>query len=46
MKQQHHTLLILDGIINLGLGVLLLLAPFGMTSFLGVVELVVRSSQE
>jgi hypothetical protein len=38
MKQQHHTLLILDGIINLGLGALLLLAPFGMASFLGVPE--------
>ena len=38
MKQQHHTLLILDGIINLALGVLLLLVPFGMASFLGVPE--------
>jgi len=38
MKQQHHTLLILDGIINLALGVLLLLVPLGMASFLGVPE--------
>ncbi len=38
MKQQHHTLLILDGIINLTLGVLLLLVPLGMASFLGVPE--------
>lgn len=38
MKQKHHTLLILDGIINLALGVLLLLVPFGMASFLGVPE--------
>jgi hypothetical protein len=38
MKKQHHTLLFLDGIINLVLGVLLLLAPFGMASFLGVPE--------
>jgi len=38
MKQQHHTLLILDGIINLALGVLLLLTPFGMAAFLGVPE--------
>jgi len=38
MKQQHHTLLILDGIINLALGVLLLCVPFGMASFLGVPE--------
>ena len=36
--KHHHTLLIIDGIINLGLGVLLLLAPFGMASFLGVPE--------
>ena len=46
MKQQHHTLLILDGIINLALSVLLLCVPFGMAPFLGVVELVIRSSQE
>lgn len=38
MKQKHHTLLILDGIINLALGVLLLLVPFGMASLLGVPE--------
>ena len=36
--KHHHTLLIIDGIINLGLGVLLLLVPFGMASFLGVPE--------
>jgi hypothetical protein len=38
MKTKHRTLLIVDGIINLILGVLLLLAPFGMASFLGVPE--------
>jgi len=38
MKQHHHTLLILDGIVNLALGVLLLCVPFGMASLLGVPE--------
>jgi hypothetical protein len=38
MKKQHHDLLFLDGIINLVLGTLLLLAPFGMASYLGVPE--------
>ena len=38
MNSQHRTLLIVDGIINLALGVLLLLVPFGMASFLGVPE--------
>jgi hypothetical protein len=38
MKQKHETLLIMDGIINLALGILLLLVPFGMASFLGVPE--------
>jgi hypothetical protein len=38
MEQKHRTLLIIDGIINLVLGVLLLLVPFGMASFLGVPE--------
>lgn len=37
-KQTHHSLLILDGIINLMLGVLLLSVPFGMAAFLGVPE--------
>ena len=36
LTQKHRTLLIIDGIINLLLGVLLLLVPFGMASFLGV----------
>ena len=38
MKHKNHTLLMLDGIINLALGVLLLCVPFGMASFLGVPE--------
>ena len=38
LKQKHHSLLIIDGIINLALGVLLMLVPFGMASFLGVPE--------
>ena len=38
MEQEHRTLLILDGIINLILGLLLLLVPFGVASFLGVPE--------
>ncbi len=38
MEQKHRTLLIIDGIINLALGILLLLVPFGMASFLGVPE--------
>lgn len=38
MEQKHRTLLIIDGIINLLLGILLLLVPFGMASFLGVPE--------
>ena len=38
MEQKHRTLLIIDGIINLVLGILLLLVPFGMASFLGVPE--------
>ena len=38
MGQKHRTLLIIDGIINLVLGILLLLVPFGMASFLGVPE--------
>lgn len=37
-KHQNLTLLMLDGIINLALGVLLLCVPFGMASFLGVPE--------
>ena len=38
MEQKRRTLLILDGIINLVLGLLLLLVPFGVASFLGVPE--------
>jgi hypothetical protein len=38
MEKQKATLLIIDGIINLVLGVLLLLVPFGMASFLGLPE--------
>ncbi len=38
MEQKHLTLLIIDGIINLVLGILLLLVPFGMASILGVPE--------
>jgi len=38
VKKRQPTLLILDGIINLALGVLLLCVPFGMASFLGVPE--------
>ena len=38
MKSQHRTLLIVDGIIKLILGLLLLLIPFGIASFLGVPE--------
>ena len=37
-KHRNHTLLMLDGIINLALGVLLLCVPFGMASVLGVPE--------
>jgi hypothetical protein len=38
MKQKRRTLLIIAGIVNLVLGILLLLVPFGMASFLGVPE--------
>lgn len=38
MERQHAALLIIDGIINLVLGILLLLVPFGMASFLGLPE--------
>ena len=36
MKKQHEILLTIDGIVNLGLGILLLLVPFGMAEILGV----------
>lgn len=36
MKKIHKTLLTIDGIINLVLGLLLLLFPFGMADMLGV----------
>jgi hypothetical protein len=38
MKPKHRTLLIIDGIVNLALGVLLLSVPFGTASILGVPE--------
>jgi hypothetical protein len=38
MNSQHRILLIVDGIINLILGLFLLLIPFGMAPFLGVPE--------
>jgi len=38
VEQKHRTLLIIDGIINLVLGILLLMIPFGTASFLGVPE--------
>lgn len=36
MKKKHAILLTIDGIINLVLGILLLLFPFGMAEILGV----------
>jgi hypothetical protein len=38
LKPKHRILLIIDGAINLILGILLLLIPFGMAHFLGVPE--------
>ena len=38
IKNQHKRLLILDGAVNLLLGVLLLCFPFGIASWLGVPE--------
>ena len=38
MKKKQKTLLIIDGIINLVLGILLLLFPFGIAELLGVPE--------
>jgi len=38
MEQKHKTLLVIDGIINLILGVFLLLFPLGMARILGVPE--------
>lgn len=38
MKPKQRVLLIADGTINLILGVLLLMAPFGMAQYLGVPE--------
>jgi hypothetical protein len=38
LKVKHRILLIVDGAINLILGILLLLVPFGMAHFLGVPE--------
>ena len=36
MKKQHEILLTIDGIVNLGLGILLLLVPLGTAEILGV----------
>lgn len=36
MKKSHEILLTVDGLVNLGLGILLLLIPLGMADFLGV----------
>jgi len=36
MKSKHRMLLIVDGFVNLILGVLLLLFPFGLAAYLGV----------
>lgn len=36
MKKQHEILLTIDGVVNLGIGILLLLVPLGMAELLGV----------
>ena len=36
MKKQHRILLTIDGVVNLGIGILLLLIPVGMAEILGV----------
>ncbi len=36
MKRQHEILLTIDGVVNLGLGIILLLFPLGMAEILGV----------
>jgi len=36
VKKQHEILLTIDGIVNLGIGILLLLVPVGMAEILGV----------
>ncbi len=36
MKPQHARLLLIDGVVNVALGVLLLLVPFGLAEILGV----------
>ncbi len=36
MKASHRVLLIIDGVVNLVLGCLLLMFPFGLASYLGV----------
>ena len=36
MKKSHEVLLTIDGLVNLGLGILLLSIPFGTADFLGV----------
>jgi hypothetical protein len=39
VKKQHEILLTIDGIVNLGIGILLLLVPVGMAEILGVPRL-------
>jgi hypothetical protein len=36
MKKRHELLLTIDGLVNLGLGILLLLIPLGMAELIGV----------
>lgn len=38
MKPKHKTFLLIDGIVNLILGILLLLFPFGAAEILGVTQ--------
>jgi uncharacterized membrane protein YedE/YeeE len=38
MKKKQKTLLIIDGVINLLLGILLMLFPFGIADMIGVPE--------
>ena len=38
MNRKHEVLLVIDGFVNLTIGLLLLLFPFGMASWLGVPE--------
>ena len=36
LKRNHEILLTVDGIVNLGIGILLLLIPFGLAEIIGV----------